>query len=55
MSTREIANSLFVSPNTVHTHTRTLYRKLGAHTRAEAVARGTALGLVGNDANHPGE
>jgi LuxR family maltose regulon positive regulatory protein len=46
MSTREIAVSLFVSPNTVHSHTRSLYRKLDVHSRPEAVARGITLGLV---------
>jgi LuxR family maltose regulon positive regulatory protein len=46
MSTREISETLYVSPNTIHTHTRALYRKLGVHSRAEAVARGVTLGLV---------
>jgi LuxR family maltose regulon positive regulatory protein len=45
-STREIADMLYVSPNTVHSHTRALYRKLGVHSRADAVARATTLGLV---------
>ena len=46
MSAREIANALYVSPNTVNTHTRALYRKLGVHSRADAVARAVALGLL---------
>jgi LuxR family maltose regulon positive regulatory protein len=46
MSTREIANTLYVSPNTVRSHTHTLYRKLGVHSRVDAVARGALLGLV---------
>ena len=46
LSTREIGEHLFLSPNTVRSHRRALYRKLGVHSRAEAIARATALGLV---------
>ena len=42
----EIAGELYVSHNTVRTHIRHLYAKLGTHTRAEAVARARALGLL---------
>jgi len=42
----EIAAELYVSLNTVKTHTRNLYTKLGTHHRAEAVARARALGLL---------
>ena len=42
----EIARELYVSRNTVKTHTRSLFTKLGTHTRAEAVARARALGLL---------
>jgi len=42
----EIAAELYVSLNTVKTHTRNLYTKLGTHGRAEAVARARALGLL---------
>lgn len=35
---REIASDLYVSHNTVKTITLSVYRKLGAHSRAEAVA-----------------
>jgi LuxR family maltose regulon positive regulatory protein len=37
-SLREIAAELFVSPNTMKTHCRTIYRKLGVGSRGEAVA-----------------
>jgi LuxR family maltose regulon positive regulatory protein len=46
LSMREIGSDLYVSHNTVRTHFGHLYRKLGTHTRAEAVARARALGLL---------
>jgi LuxR family maltose regulon positive regulatory protein len=42
----EIASELFVSHNTVRTHLRHLYAKLGTHNRADTVARARALGLL---------
>jgi len=42
----EIARELSVSWNTVRTHMRHLFAKLGAHRRSEAVARARALGLL---------
>jgi LuxR family maltose regulon positive regulatory protein len=47
LTAREIAAQLYVSANTVRSHTRALYRKLGVHTRADAVARAAELGLLG--------
>ena len=46
LSMRQIAGELYVSHNTVATHISHLYAKLGTHTRAEAVARARALGLL---------
>ena len=38
LTVREIADALFLSTNTVKTHIQALYRKLGAHSRTDAVA-----------------
>ena len=43
---REIAAALHLSPHTIHEHTSSLYRKLGARNRADAVQRAHRLGLV---------
>ena len=45
-SNAEIGRELFVSEDTVKTHARRLYRKLGARDRAHAVAAGFRAGLV---------
>jgi LuxR family maltose regulon positive regulatory protein len=46
----EIASELFVSENTIRTHMRHLYAKLGVHRRADAVQRGRDLGLLATSA-----
>ena len=46
LSANEIGSELYLSVHTVKTHMRKLYAKLGAHSRAEAVQRGRALGLL---------
>ena len=43
---REIAAALHLSPHTIHEHTSSLYRKLGARNRAEAVQRAHRAGLI---------
>jgi LuxR family maltose regulon positive regulatory protein len=46
LSAPEIASQLSLSVNTVRTHMRHVYEKLGAHRRAGAVERARALGLL---------
>jgi LuxR family maltose regulon positive regulatory protein len=48
-SLREIASTLYLSLNTVKTHSRSIYRKLGATSREQAVERGRELGLLEKD------
>jgi LuxR family maltose regulon positive regulatory protein len=43
---RELAATLFVSPNTLKTHLKALYRKLGVDSRAGAVLRARQQGLI---------
>jgi len=46
LSASEIADELYVSVNTIKTHMRNLYAKLGTHRRAEAVSLARTLGLL---------
>ena len=46
LSAREIADRLHLSPNTVRSHIRALYRKLGVSNRSDAVARADSFGLL---------
>jgi LuxR family maltose regulon positive regulatory protein len=46
LSRREIAGQLYLSPNTISSHIRTIFRKLGVTSREEAVAHATADGLL---------
>lgn len=45
-SKREIAEELYVSFNTVHSHTKAVYRKLGVSSRGEAIERARELGIA---------
>lgn len=45
LTVAQIAAELYISPNTVKTHMRRLYRKLGVSTRDEAIRRARTLGL----------
>ncbi len=46
LSNREIGEKLFVSENTVKTHSSHLFDKLSARRRTQAVQRGKELGLI---------
>ena len=46
LSNREIAEKLFVSENTVKTHSSRLFDKLSVNRRTKAVQVGKALGLI---------
>jgi len=53
LSAPEIASQLSVSVNTIRTHMRHLYEKLGVHSRTEAVGQARALGLLAQSARRP--
>jgi LuxR family maltose regulon positive regulatory protein len=46
LSVPQIANELYLSSNTVRTHMRHVYIKLGTHNRADTVAHARALGML---------
>jgi LuxR family maltose regulon positive regulatory protein len=46
LSNREIAAELYISLNTMKTHVRSLYRRLGVSSRSQAVAAGRARGFL---------
>lgn len=43
---KEIADRLFIAPETVKRHTANIYRKLDAHNRQKAVVKAYELGLL---------
>jgi LuxR family maltose regulon positive regulatory protein len=46
LTPREIAQELYLSLNTIKTHTRSLYRKLGVNTRHEAIEAARRMNLL---------
>ncbi len=46
LSLREIGQELYLSPNTIKTHARAIYRKLGVSTRHDAVEQGQQIGIL---------
>jgi LuxR family maltose regulon positive regulatory protein len=53
LSAPEIADEMYLSVNTVKTHMRHLYDKLGAHRRHEAVEQARTLGLLAPPPRRP--
>jgi LuxR family maltose regulon positive regulatory protein len=53
LSAPEIADQLYLSVNTVKTHMRHVYDKLGVHRRHEAVEQARALGLLAPSPRRP--
>jgi LuxR family transcriptional regulator, maltose regulon positive regulatory protein len=45
-SNREIGRTLYISPNTVKAHVKSIYRKLGVSSREDAAKQGRARGLT---------
>ncbi len=48
-TTMQIADSLYISENTVKTHVRHILEKLEASNRAEAVSKAVQMGLIGSE------
>ena len=46
LTSTEIAQRLYVSPNTTRYHIKHIYAKLGVHSRSDAVQRARELGLL---------
>ncbi|MCC7133916.1 MAG: helix-turn-helix transcriptional regulator [Gemmatimonadales bacterium] len=46
LTSKEIATRLQISVHTVNCHLRRCFRRLNAHTRAEAVAKAMSSGIV---------
>jgi len=53
LSFKAIAERLYVSINTVKSQARSIYRKLGVTSRAEAVTAARGAGLVSSDSGDP--
>jgi LuxR family maltose regulon positive regulatory protein len=49
LTAAEIAGELLVSPHTAKSHMRSIYAKLGAHRRGDAVERARGLGLLSDE------
>ena len=45
-SRKQIAQTLFIAPSTVHTHIKSIYVKLQAHNRTQAINRARDIGML---------
>jgi LuxR family transcriptional regulator, maltose regulon positive regulatory protein len=46
LSEKDIGRELYLSHNTIHSHTKSIYRKLNASSRSEALRNARELGLI---------
>jgi LuxR family maltose regulon positive regulatory protein len=53
LSLGEIGGELYISHDTVKSHAKAIYRKLGVSSRREAVALSRKLGLLPRPPDHP--
>ena len=49
LSTVDIATTLRISPNTVKTHLKSIYQKLGARSRNDAIVKAARLHLISDE------
>ena len=49
LSKREVGKELFLSFNTIHSHTKSIYQKLRVSSREDAIARARELGALSNE------
>ena len=49
LSTIEIAGQLGISPNTVKTHLKNIYQKLGVRSRNEAIVKAAQLHVISDE------
>jgi LuxR family maltose regulon positive regulatory protein len=54
LSTDDIANELYLSVNTVKTHLKSIYRKLGTSGRSATARRARELNLIDDVTADPG-
>src|SRR5262249_56214526 len=46
LSERDIGRELYLTHSTIHSHTQSIYRKLGVSSRSEALEHARELGLI---------
>ena len=46
LSERDIGRELYLSQNTIHSHTKSIYRKLGVSSRSAALQHAREIGLI---------